>query len=248
MPIDDPISALQALNASEERQHSPISKYAKQFLAAIKLFAPPGTEFTLAALEAAITWTDRREDQNRNEFIHVIAEETTRHRSQIDQLLAESENHRRFMADEMPRLVLDGLRRAEQASTKERIRRMARIVTNAVKVGPAKGADYIEELMKIAAELSDRDVLVLATAAEQFTHQERLRPRDARAAIAAGAWTSVQWQDKAGISADEVASIGARLQSFGLVSRIERITGDTNSYMVLERGRDFIAYIRNTDE
>jgi hypothetical protein len=68
---------------------------------------------------------------------------------------------------------------------------MARILTRAVEVGLDNGADYPEELMKIAAELSDRDVLVLTTAAEQFVRQERLRPRDAPTAIGAGSWMGI---------------------------------------------------------
>jgi hypothetical protein len=40
-----------------------------------------------------------------------------------------------------------------------------------------------------------------------------------------------------------VVGVGPKLQSFGLTTRIEGITGDTNSYRVLERGKRFIEYI-----
>ena len=54
MPIDDPTTALQALNLSDERQRSPLSRFAKPFLAFTKLIAPPGGELTLGGLEAAV--------------------------------------------------------------------------------------------------------------------------------------------------------------------------------------------------
>ena len=56
MPIDDPTTALQALNLSDERQRSPLSRFAKPFLAFTKLIAPPGGELTLGGLEAAVDW------------------------------------------------------------------------------------------------------------------------------------------------------------------------------------------------
>ena len=60
MPIDDPTTALQALNLSDERQRSPLSRFAKPFLAFTKLIAPPGGELTLGGLEAAVDWLGGR--------------------------------------------------------------------------------------------------------------------------------------------------------------------------------------------
>ncbi len=69
--------------------------------------------------------------------------------------------------------------------------------------------------------------------------KEKAQTPVAESAIAARAWL----QMGSGISGDELASTGAKLQSFGLTARIEGQTGDTNSYRVLERGRRFIEYI-----
>lgn len=56
MSIDDPVSALQALNESEERQRSPVQDYAKYFLDIVKLFAPPGTKLPIGGISAALGW------------------------------------------------------------------------------------------------------------------------------------------------------------------------------------------------
>jgi hypothetical protein len=75
MPIDDPISALQSLNASDERQGALVSRFAKPFLAAVKLFALPAAEIMPASFELVVDWVSRREDKNREELLAVIAEE-----------------------------------------------------------------------------------------------------------------------------------------------------------------------------
>jgi hypothetical protein len=61
--------------------------------------------------------------------------------------------------------------------------------------------------------------------------------------VAARAWFTM----KTGVLGDELASVGAKLQSFGLASRIEGHTGDSNSYRVLIRGRRFIDYVLKSD-
>ena len=109
MAIDDPVSAIQSLNASDERQQSPVSRFAKEFLALTKLLSPRSAEFTLDGIKAAVGWLGRREERNRQELVDAIAEELKYRSSQIERLMVESEDHRRFLADEMPTLVLDAL-------------------------------------------------------------------------------------------------------------------------------------------
>jgi hypothetical protein len=124
MLIDNPISALQQMNAGDERQHSPVSRSRE----IVKLFAPPNAEISLAGFKAAVNFVSRRDDKNREELPRVIAEEVKSRESQIEDLQATSEAHRRFMEEEMPSLVLDALRRAEQTPAKGGIRRLGRIL------------------------------------------------------------------------------------------------------------------------
>jgi hypothetical protein len=71
---------------------------------------------------------------------------------------------------------------------------------------------------------------------------------EATTVVWARAWTSGDWQRKVGLSADEIASIGAKLQSFGLTSRIEGQTGGVDSFRVTPRGEQFIEYVRAAAE
>jgi hypothetical protein len=242
---DDPVKAIQKLNANEERQRSPVSRFAKQFLGIVKQFAPKEGEIPISGLEAAFEWLNGREQANREELLNVIATEVSFRGSQIDELIATQENHRRFIEDEMPGLVLDALRRAEGVRAKSRIARLARILVHAAEIGPAADADLAEEYMRIAVELSDRDVLVLDAAIDEFARQQKPGYPEADAVVSARAWTSVPWRSKVGAAGDEIASIGAKLQSFGLASRIEGRTGDTDSFRITERGVKFVEYIRS---
>jgi hypothetical protein len=75
MAIDDPISALETLDRSDERQRSPVCGLSKQFLAVVELLAPPGAEFALGSFEAAVDWLNCRAESSREEFMKVFADE-----------------------------------------------------------------------------------------------------------------------------------------------------------------------------
>lgn len=245
MAIDDPISALQALNASDERRQSPLVGRAKQFLEVVKLLSRPGAEFTLGGIEAAVDWLSRREERNRWELVDAIAEEMKRHGNDIRRLLATSEEHRRFMAEEMPGLVLDALRRAEQTRAKERIRRLGQILVHAAEYGPQHGADQAEEMMRIAVELTDNDVLVLGHIREALERYGRLP---------AGAPQNLMMPEVQGFTPDSVLGICGKLQSLGLIATAEQhaITATHGGYprgggfVLLDRADAFLKFIAAT--
>lgn len=243
VPADDELSAIEFLNDSEERSRSRVSQFAKDAIAAISTVVPPVGVF-LGAIENAL---DRREASNRAELFSALVERIRQNSAAIGELIEKSEAHSRFFTKEFPGLVVEAVRRAETVRPKERIRRFAAILAHSVEVGPKDGADYVEEMLRIAAELSDWDVKVLATAASEFVSQRnnpipRVRGGpmlESDQVIAARAWIRMN----SGVSGYELASIGAKLQSFGLVSRIEGQTGETNSFQVLGRGGRFIEYV-----
>jgi hypothetical protein len=236
VPSDDELSAIQFLNESEERGRSPVGRFAKDTVAAVSAILP-GTEIVLGPI---VSMLDRREALNREELLSALLKRVRDNSSVLVRLTTQSEDHARFFKEEFPGLVVEAVRRAETVRSTDRIGRFAAILSHSLEVGPKDGADYVEEMLRIATELSDWDVKVLDAALRQFV-QERAQTPEAENAIAARAWL----QMKSGISGDELASMGAKLQSFGLTTRIEGITGDTNSYRVLERGRRFIEYIRS---
>jgi hypothetical protein len=73
--------------------------------------------------------------------------------------------------------------------------------------------------MRIAMNLSEVDVLILNEVNRQYD-REATSQSEARNSIAARAWMAVPANQTIAIAGDELATIGAKLQSFGLMSRI----------------------------
>jgi hypothetical protein len=248
MPIDDPISAIQSLNASDERQRSPVSRFAKPFLEIGKLFAPPGTKIPLAGIGAAVHWLDRRAEMNREEVWNATAEEMKYRGAQIDRLLADSEEHQHFMAEEMPALVLDALRRAEQTRAKERIRRLGRILVHAAEVGPRDGADYAEEMMRAATEVTDREMTVLHEIDRAFAGSVvDSGPGATPHSAAIMGWRSVA--GRISMTPGEILGCCLKLESYGLIRRAEdraknNLSDEPLAFGLLLKGRHFIEYVR----
>ena len=252
MPIDDPISALQAANANDDRQRSPALRLAKPFLTIARLLAPPCIAVTLGGIHAAVEWLGGREEENRQFLVDAIAEEMKYCESRIRQLISTSEEHRRFMADEMPGLVLDALRRSEQTRSKERISRLGHILGRAAEFGPRDGADHVEEMMRVALELAGRDVALLrellAVSPIRFSRQLNR----CLGGSAQSAWLRIQWE-QIGLSVQDVESICGKLLSFGLVAALEMnhspVLGEQrNTYELLQKGKVLLEYIRSEAE
>jgi hypothetical protein len=239
--IDDPADALKAQNSADDRLRSPVSRLVGPFLEITKLFTPllPGSGVMVGAAGVLNRLLDRSA-KNVAELVAVLQEEMKCRGAQIAALTKESEARRKFMQDEFPGLVLDALGKAADTRAKDRIGRLARILVRAAEVGPESDADQVEEFMRVAVNLSGQDVLVLSKAvAQSAREEERGQGKEARAQVSARAWMAIGQYRLAGPTGDELASIGSKLQSFGLASRIETLTGDTPSYLILDRGRKF---------
>ena len=241
MPIDDPISALQSLNASDQRQRSPISRFAKQFLEIVKLLTPPGTEIPLAGLDAACEWVNRRAERNREEFVDVLAEEIPRHGTQIEHILATSERHQQFVQQEMPGLMLEALMLAERARAKNHRWRLAQALVHSIHSGPRGGVEVASEMLSLATAVSENDVRVLNATIEQTEAESRRQPYQDRYTRGMVAWDKVR--DALRMEPDELESSGSKLQSLGLLGIRQPTSPDRTAFVVLEKGRQFRDYI-----
>ncbi|SRR5258708_6605016 len=251
MPADDPVSALQSLNESDERQRSPVRRLAKPFIEIIKLFSPAG--ITLCGISTVLDWLDRQAAENLSELVQVLADELKYRGTQIERLMKEREEHRNFVAENLPGLVLDGMRRAEGVRAKDRIKRLARILVHAAEVGPRDSSDYAEEMLRIATELEERDVLVLR---EIVRVQGTMIQKDVGRVKHYDAYSVCRQilgsLKEVGFLQGQVDSICAKLESFGLVSRTERsvnaIADDPTPYALLQKGLDFVDYIKSAED
>lgn len=251
---DNPVEALQALNESDARQRVPIPKYTREITQLVGLFGKKGATVSRLA-GVALSLLTRREEENRQELVNAIADELKYCAERIEKLSVESEEHRIFMESELPALVLDGFRRAEQSRAKDRIQRLGRVLVHAALSGPSEGADTVEDLMKVASELSERDVAVLRLISDHDP-VSRFHPSEARRLVRGterDRWYKIDW-NKGGFTAHEVESICGKLYGLGLLAPIRYARQEApdaglvvplTPYELLKMGRDFLAYIRS---
>ena len=220
MAIDNPIDALAGLNASDERQRSAFMGIAPFFLRIVGLFAPAEAQIPNQIIAGVADWLNRQASDNLAELVNEISSELRLRGQQIQNLITASERHKVFIADELPGLVHDALRRARETRSKERIGRLARIVVRSAEVGPVDGAaDYAEEMMRIAVDLTLRDLQVL------IALQQSQGSIDSGGIVQAEPVNDAWRQHPPripGMTENEIQSICGKLQSFGLATRIER--------------------------
>jgi hypothetical protein len=138
-------------------------------------------------------------------------------------------------------LLIDASRRAAVTRSVERVKRIGLILANGM-VPEEVDADETEEMMRIAMELSDRDVSCLRDLVnlEGATLQiaKRIERYDAHNAWERGPWGTTP--------VGELDSTFSKLESYGLVSRLAppnnlNVMADfQNRYVLLQKGMRFV--------
>jgi hypothetical protein len=235
MPIDDPLSAAQTQINADERSSSP--EWIVQVAKTVAHLT--GSEAVAAFLESKMV---HRKQENTAYLVEVLISEFRALEERVGEL--KDEAHLSFVKTELPGLLLEAYRRTRETRSRERIRRIGKIVVHAVEVGPSKPGDVAEEMMRIASEVSDEEVAVLR---EIYDAQVKDLAKYGRPDIneVNGSWKLLISQHSL-FSGTDIQSICAKLQSFGLVTMVERIPTMldlyTTPYGLLSRGREFIEY------
>ncbi len=238
MGIDDPIDAAEKQIAADE---SSLPAQWTQTLVRLVGQLPYPARQIVACLEHAV---NKRRSENQTYLLKTLANELKYAIARLHDLSAE---HERFIQEEIPGLVVEAHNRATQAGSKRRIQRFAKIVAYAIEVGPAETIDTADEMLRIASELSDEDIRVLRDLNAACGQLFGCIPEAPNINNANSVWKTLQEQDPFYKGAG-VHSTCAKLQSFGLVTAVERIPTvlglDSIPYWLLPRGRAFLEYIR----
>ncbi len=154
MAIDDPIRALEQQFEMEDLSVSPVTK---KVVHLVSLF-PLGWPFNkLAEKMKGHLYLDSIERIRL--MLETCANEIAKHAKALEQLhktISEPEAQAR---EELSRaLILDAARKAENTRAKERVKRLGLILANAVVEPKPVDADEVEEMMRLAMEMSDRDI------------------------------------------------------------------------------------------
>ena len=143
-------------------------------------------------------------------------------------------------------LLLDAARKAEATRSKERVQRIGIILAHTAVEPKPIDADEIEEMMRVAMELSDRDTEFLCELVRiegvTVAAQGRMTRNSAHTMWERGFW---------GTRVDpEIDSIFSKLESYGLVARIPppnnlNIGADfQNRYVLLKKGLRFVDLVK----
>jgi len=255
MPIDDRLAQAKAQVESDERQRSAGREIVKELVRLCKSL--PVLKAMIAPVEpllAIFEFFQRHQVDNVRYLVDVVIEEVQEHAAKLEAL---SEKHRRFIENEWPDLMRDGVTKAQQARAKQRVQRLGKILAYAYVEGEKKSADLTEEMMRVALGLDDDDVTVLDWLCEGMMESYVRGNKTIDFEVANDFWHDVEERIRLGfgkgpalpqsMNVAGVMTCLAKLQAFGLVLQVRQNPGKTFStlpYSPLDRGYEFVEYLR----
>ena len=240
MSSDNPFEQVEALIASDERQGLPTTVDA-----IVKAVAKvPGAGPLVAAVRYE---SEKQRIENSELMLKTMWEELKRVSAILDDLREDPSRR-----DGARKLVLDATRKAEDLRDSERVKRIGKILAHAITLGPMSNFDKAEEMMRVARDLSDQDVVALG---HMYDSQFEAHSRNG--------WSldihqvNVLWREKplkvpGIVLPGETNSILLKLQGLGLVIAVERMNTQLGPneqvFALLPKGADFVRYIHGAVE
>jgi hypothetical protein len=233
MAIDDEID--QAKLQIEYGKKSVAPKIVTSLLEACTAVGLP-TKFSTFIMKKV---SDRKED-NVEYLLEAII---SRLRSCETELKRLSDQHKDFIENELPRLVLEAVDRAQQASSRDKLDRLSIIVVHTVLAGPTVNMVEVDEALRITVDLNEQDLDILGKMYDAQANDIGRRGFLPELNIANNSWKALQDTFQV-FKSGEIYSICSKLQSFGLVAQVSRIgtTLDLNStpYCILRKGAEYL--------
>lgn len=245
MSIDDPIAAIQRRFEDEERASDPVLSRLARLASQLPLPWPSDKVMGVVTGRLAANRFERIEC-----LLTAIIDELRRHERQLREMAATQNEEMQKRFQEWFALVEDGFQKAERTRAKERVRRIGIILANSLVKTPILRPDDTEEMMRVAAELSDAEIQSLNDLVKiQGTIVENSGRIDRYSAWSS--WASGPW----GLRPDSlIDSTFRKLESFGLVSQVppqsnQNVTADIpNRYSLLKKGLDFTRFIQQNEK
>jgi hypothetical protein len=168
-----------------------------------------------------------------------LNEDLKRLRNQVNEFTQKQED---YLETDFIGLMFDADRKARETRSKSRIRRIAQILTASVQMEPIPSPDDTEEMVRIATQLSDEEVLVLHALRDQQTRYEKDGGRT---------MTGLTLAAVEGLGQEKVLGICGKLLSLGLIAEPEQRAVALGlgsyprggGYIVLSRGVGFLEFI-----
>jgi hypothetical protein len=243
MPADDhPFDALEKQLRMESLAVSPATKIVRGFISSMPLTWPFDrvAELLTGQLAADSVAQIRL-------MLETCMSEVRKHEDEMKKLReARSAEESQGRAEVSGELLLDAARKAEGTRAKERVKRIGLILANGIVESKLPDADEIEEMMRVAMELSDHDIEFLRELVRIESSLLQMRDHIPRY-DAHTKWEQGRWGDRID---PEIDSVFSKLESYGLVARLAppnnlNILADfQNRYVLLKKGLRFVTLIR----
>jgi len=242
MPADDhPFDALEHQLEMEDRAVSPVSKIVLHIASFIPSIWP--FDKLLLKLKECIAADSAHKVRVMVETCMNQVRKLEKEISAIRANLSEQEvQHREDIAKD---LLVEATRKSINTRAIERVRRIGVILANAM-AEPQIDSDEVEEMMRIAMEVSDNDLVYFRELAK--LEAPNLAGTDHIDRYSAYTiWPKGFWGDRVDNTLDSVFS---KLESYGLVSRVAppnnlNIHADfQNMYVLLKKGERFFTFLQ----
>jgi|SRR5579862_7967193 len=244
--IDDPIKAVQQQFANEERASDPVFPRVARLVQTLSASLP--LEPVLKAFGGISGAVLAHLQADRNEKMDLLINTIIAEFQRLERRVEASEASIKARFEQWTPLVVDGLNRAERTRSKDRIMRIGFILSNSLTSPAPIDSDNVEEMMRIAMELSDRDIYYLKEllAVEGGVVEAGGRIDRFSAWMS---WPKGPWGEQIN---GEIDSVFSKLESFGLVVRLAPPNNLTlnadfqNRYALLRKGLDFARFAQQT--
>jgi hypothetical protein len=246
MPADDhPFDALKRYFELEDSSTSPVTKTAVNVFSRLPLMWPFDKAIAMLKDHLGADSLDRIRI-----MLETCMNEVRKHENDIRKLfetLSAQESQQR--TDAANELLVDATRKAINTRAIDRVKRIGLILANGTIEAKPTDGDEIEEMMRVAMELSDNDVRYLRELVRieggQVAGQGRVTRHSAHTLWEQGFW---------GTHLDgELDSVFSKLESYGLVARIPppnnlNIMADfQNRYVLLKKGLRFVTLVKRME-
>ncbi len=182
-------------------------------------------------------------EQREDNTLYLLEATISKLRRLEEQFRTFSASHKQFVEEQLPRLLVEAVSKAERTGSKERIERLSLIIVHTVVEGPSADLETVDEMMRVTVGISDVDISVLA---QIYSVQGQELARTGflpEMNLANRTWKDLQTAFPI-FRSSEIHSICAKLQSLGLVTQVPRIatTLDLTSipYTVLRKGAEYL--------
>ncbi len=235
MSSDNPLDQVDALIASDERRQPP--ELVDKIIKAIGKVT--GAESLVSVIRRN---SEKERIENSDLMLRTAWEELKRVSASLDSLKQDP-----MRLAEVERLFLDATRKAEDLRDQKRVERIGKILAHAITL-ESSDFDKAEEMMRVARDLSDQDVVGLRYLYDtQFGALQR-NGLQVNVDDINSIWRESLPIKIEGIIQAEYLSIFLKLQGFGLATSVERkqtqLPPNEQVFALLAKGADFVRYIQ----